>query len=140
MSESPDIAQLLPSPILFKYSYEKYKTFRCEKCGIGFKEINDLRMHLLTEVEERSICPVCKHIFSTAKGMKQHFGKLHSKQRPSRCAVCKKRFRNKYALKFHFKQVHEQSTRETCEKCHRAMYNMYSLNRHKKVCKGAEDL
>jgi rubredoxin len=126
---------LLPSPIFFKYSYDKYKTFRCDECGIGFKEANDLRKHNLITVEHQISCPICSFVFSTEKGMKQHFGKLHSKNRPSRCLTCKKRFRNKYALRFHVKQVHEQATRETCSNCNRTMYNQYSLNRHLKICK-----
>ena len=139
MSEISSSDQMLPPPIIIKCSYEKYRTFQCNLCGIGFKEINDLRNHLLTTYEQSSTCPGCGNVFSTVKGMKQHYGKLHSSHRPSRCSECRKRFRNKYALKFHIKQVHERSTREECPKCFRFLYNNYSLKRHLKICKNVQE-
>ena len=135
MDEIPISDQLLPSPLKIKCSLEKYRTFQCKFCGLGFKEINDLRNHLITTFEKTSICPTCNNVFSTVKGMKQHYGKLHSSHRPARCSQCKKRYRNKYALKFHIKQVHEQSTREECPNCFHSFYNDYSLKRHLKICK-----
>ena len=125
----------LPPPVKPKNSYHKYKTYRCQTCGLGFQNVFDLRMHLLVDIEGSVICDECNQIFSTLKGMKQHYGKIHAKNRPSRCSVCKKRFRNKYALKFHFKQVHEQSTRQICTGCKIEVYNSYSLKRHQKKCK-----
>ena len=139
MNEESENIRLLPPPVFIKCSYEKYRSFHCNSCGLGFKEVNDLRNHLLTTSLEKAICPICSHVFSTVKGMKQHYGKLHSSHRPSRCAACRKRFRNKYALKFHVKQVHEQSTREQCPNCLRFMYNQYSLNRHLKKCREISD-
>jgi hypothetical protein len=130
---------VLPSPVIPKYSYHKYKTYRCLSCSLGFQNIFDLRMHQLVDSEESVICDECNQIFSTAKGMKQHYGKIHAKSRPSRCSACKKRFRNKYALKFHFKQVHEQSTRQICAGCNIEVYNSYSLKRHQKKCKALTD-
>ena len=138
MTSEPENKQLLPAPCFFEYSYEKYKTFKCNLCGLGFKIANDLRIHQQSTFEEKTNCLTCNQVFSTVKGMKQHYGKVHSKNRPSRCIACRKRFRNKYALKFHVLQVHDKTTREDCPHCHRSMYNNYSLNRHLKICKNLD--
>lgn len=135
MNSEPDQSVQLPPPDFLVASFKKYKTHRCEKCGIGFREVAELRKHQFVDDRDCEICPCCNQYFSSAKGMKQHFGKIHSKYRPSRCVTCKKRFRNKYALKFHVKQVHEQSTRESCPHCHVEMYNSYSVKRHLFVCR-----
>jgi KRAB domain-containing zinc finger protein len=139
MKSEPSAPTKLPAPIFVKHSYEKYRAFSCSHCGIGFMDANDLRTHLLTESQASFVCPSCQHLFSTSKGMKQHFGKLHAKRRPSRCSTCRKRFRNKYALKFHVMQVHQQLTRELCTKCNRYFYNEYSLRRHLKVCQESSE-
>lgn len=139
MSQMSECDRLLPPPVFVKSSYEKYRTFQCTHCTLGFKFVNDLRNHQLTTFQHKATCPICNHVFSTVKGMKQHYGKLHSCHRPSRCTECRKRFRNKYALKFHIKQVHEKSTREECPKCLKFMYNNYSLKRHMKVCREVAD-
>ena len=123
----------LPS-VICPISAVTYKTHRCKHCELGFKTITDLRKHSFIQGSIDHICSECGEVFESIKGMKQHFGKLHSKVRPSRCAVCSKRFRNKYALKIHVKQVHEESSRVVCSNCNIVFFNIYSMKRHLQHC------
>lgn len=76
-------------------------------------------------------CPVCGQCFVSFKGMKQHYGKLHSPtEKMTRCLLCSKLYKNKYALNFHVKQVHEKQTRVKCEECGKVVYNKYILKKH----------
>ena len=124
---------ILPS-ILQPIISNSYKRHKCKHCQLGFRHFFDLRSHLLAGSTEKAICPVCKQIFSSTKGMNQHYGKMHGKNKPSRCSICKKRYRNKYALKLHYSQVHTNLTRVTCSYCLKEYYNKYSLIRHMRAC------
>ena len=136
MSERSEVESSIPSPIYLICSDKKYKTHKCSECGLCFRNITDLRLHMFSGQKESQICPGCNQIFSSVKGMKQHFGKMHAKLKPARCHICKKRYRNKYALKFHIQQVHDKIARESCPICLVEMYNSYSVQRHLKICKG----
>jgi hypothetical protein len=129
MKSTEPVSNLLPSVIDPVSSYS-YKTHKCEHCGLGFKTVANLRHHILAGSSSQFSCSECNEVFFSRKGMKQHFGKVHSKVRKSRCGVCKKRFRNKYALRLHFKQVHEESTRVRCLECNSEFYNAFSMRRH----------
>jgi RNase P subunit RPR2 len=79
-------------------------------------------------------CPLCNLTFASAKGMKQHYGKMHiHSEKQDFCSLCSKGFNNKYALRYHIKQVHEKTTRVTCELCGRQLYNKYVMKRHLKI-------
>lgn len=129
MKQSDIKTKSLPS-VICPVSAFTYKTHKCKHCNLGFKTITDLRKHIFIQVNTEHTCSECGQVFESRKGMKQHFGKIHSKIRPSRCAICTKRFRNKYALKLHVKQVHEESTRVVCSECNIVFYNTYSMKRH----------
>ena len=135
MTELPEVNSSIPSPVHLVSSEQKYKTHKCSKCSIGFKNITDLRLHIFSGQKESQICSRCNQIFSSVKGMRQHYGKIHAKLKPARCHICKKRCRNNYALKFHIQQVHDKSARESCPICQVEMYNNYSVQRHLKICK-----
>jgi KRAB domain-containing zinc finger protein len=139
MTEPSEPMPSLPGPQTISGSDHKYKTHKCEKCGLGFRTITDLRLHSFSGARNSQICSECDQIFSSVKGMRQHFGKMHAKLKPARCHICKKRYRNKYALKFHIQQVHERSARDYCPRCSLEMYNSYSVKRHLKICKGIEE-
>lgn len=139
MTESSEGNSLIPSAVHLVSSEFKYKTHKCSKCGLGFKNITDLRLHMFSGQKESKICSGCNQIFSSVKGMRQHYGKIHAKLKPARCHICKKRYRNKYALKFHIEQVHDKSARESCPLCQVEMYNNYSVQRHLKICRGRKE-
>jgi hypothetical protein len=78
-------------------------------------------------------CPVCSQSFVSAKGMKQHLGKVHpSTAKAVPCDLCSKPFKDKYALHFHVRQVHEKCTRVPCTVCGKLLYNKYILKKHLK--------
>jgi uncharacterized C2H2 Zn-finger protein len=115
---------------------EGYKRHKCPNCTLAFKYFSDLRSHLLIGTSKIHACPECDQYFSSLKGMKQHFGKVHQKTRSSRCHLCKRKYCNKYSLKNHVVQVHSGLGRVMCPDCDKDYYNQYSLIRHSQSCRG----
>lgn len=107
---------------------------QCVHCDLIFSSEVELSIHLSPD-KEIVRCPECSSRFFTIKGMKQHYGKKHSKVRPYKCQICCKKFRNIYAARIHKEQVHYQSSRLSCSHCGKSVFNNYSLARHYKVCK-----
>jgi hypothetical protein len=138
---------VLPSPVFISQmsSPRKKRHPKCENCGMYFKKVRDLKLHLdedkwadvQAELSENSFkCDPCCIFFTTEQGLKQHLGKVHIKKyKYSKCQFCAKKFRNKYAVRFHIKQVHEKSTREACEICGKEFYNKYLVPKHLEKCK-----
>ena len=107
--------------------------FKCETCSLSFARNEDLYSHQATE-KKRYPCTTCFILFSSLKGMRQHFGKRHEKSRPYRCVLCSKRFRNIYASRIHKQQVHFHKSRQVCNYCGKRVFNKYSLIRHLRIC------
>jgi uncharacterized C2H2 Zn-finger protein len=143
---SGDSNRALPSPIIVSLiSFPRKKKYpTCPSCGLIFLKEIDLKMHLesdqWTKYQESRYqnclkCEECCIFFETAKGYKQHIGKVHvTKYKYSKCHECNKKFRNKYAVKFHIKQVHQRATRENCPLCGKDFYNKYLLPLHMEKC------
>src|SRR5574343_873280 len=102
---------------------------QCVHCDLIFASEVELSVHLSPN-KEIFHCPQCSSKFFTIKGMKQHYGKKHSKVRPYKCQICCKKFRNIYAARIHKEQVHYQSSRLSCSHCGKSVFNTYSLSRH----------
>jgi DNA-directed RNA polymerase subunit RPC12/RpoP len=107
---------------------------QCVHCELIFSSEVELSAHLFPD-KEIIKCPKCSSKFLTTRGMKQHFGKKHSKIRPYLCQICSKRFRSFYGARIHREQVHFKSARMNCNHCGKSVFNRYSLARHYKVCR-----
>lgn len=143
-----DISEnILPSPVFISQmsTPRKKEHPSCVNCGMYFRKVRDLKLHLdddkweniQAELIQNSFkCEPCCIFFNTKRGLKQHLGKVHIKKyKYSKCQFCSKKFRNKYAVRFHIKQVHEKSTRDKCEYCNKVFYNKYLIPKHQEKCK-----
>jgi hypothetical protein len=127
-------SEALPKAIELSMTESPSEGHKCPYCSLIFTSEKDLCTHKAGK--ERLIsCTHCSIKFLTFKGMKQHFGKKHTKSRPYRCKICYKRFRNVYAARIHKQQVHMNSSRLLCAHCGKSLYNKYSLSRHRLVCR-----
>ena len=127
------VHEKLPKPLDPLITDSVNTGFKCESCLLVFMKDEDLKFHCSTE-RKKFPCGMCSILFSTLKGMRQHYGKKHAKSRPYRCALCSKRFRNIYAARIHKQQVHFHKSRQNCELCGKRVFNKYSLIRHLRIC------
>ena len=137
---------LLPPPYLFQLSTGEPTEvlYSCTRCKLNLYSLHELNLHQASESvnKERTesadslyLCPTCNIEFASYLGMRQHYGKVHNKDRTARCSICSNRFKDIYALKFHKRQVHEKSTQIYCTLCNKSLYNKYSYNAHLKKCR-----
>lgn len=117
-------------------------TFKCISCSLNFADKEEFSLHLFNENKPEAgenpkdvvRCTACESVFSSYKGMRQHFGKIHKLTQKAKCKVCNKRFKDNYAVKFHKKQVHDKSTQIKCVLCEKISYNRYTHKAHFKMC------
>ena len=133
------ISKLLPSPIFPSMTDDCESKHACTLCNLKFLNENDLINHQSNETinsikYKKSRCSYCSLTFSSYRGMKQHFGKIHEKKKNIPCTICGKLFKDKYAIKFHIEHVHETSKRVQCENCSFLCYTKYVYQAHKQNC------
>ena len=137
-SETP-ASKLLPSPVFPSTLFSEESKYACPCCDLKFSNEIDLLSHKNTEYinlkKSKNIkCSYCTLTFSSFRGMKQHFGKIHEKKKNIPCNICGKLFKDKYAIKFHTQHVHETSQRVQCENCSFLCYTKYVYQAHKLRC------
>ena len=140
----PASDRTLPSPQFLdrKETDLGEKGFKCISCSLIFANKEELCLHSMKEnlpkEDEKSkgsiSCPNCESVFSSYKGMRQHYGKIHKLNQKAKCKICNKRFKDNYAVKFHKKQVHDKSTQIKCVLCEKLSYNRYTHKAHFKKC------
>ena len=133
------ISNLIPSPIFPSTTDNCESIFTCNLCNLKFSNENDLLSHESNEKInsgncKKFKCSYCTLTFSSYRGMKQHFGKIHEKKKNIPCTICGKLFKDKYAIKFHTQHVHETSKRVQCENCSFLCYTKYVYQAHKQNC------
>ncbi|ETN60181.1 hypothetical protein AND_008185 [Anopheles darlingi] len=73
----------------------------CNVCGITYKYLKSLRMHLRTH--EKRVCPECDMVFHSVYAMRKH-RKSHTKENyPFPCTFCGRRFEKQIQLQSHGK-------------------------------------
>ena len=140
----------LPPPNFPEISYGllKKKSYSCFSCSLTFTKSADLKMHIEHQENPQTTiarmptligCPKCDYEFSTYLGMRQHYGKVHTKERKVKCRQCLNKFKNSYALKFHKRQVHDKITQIACIHCEKVLYNKYCHQAHLEKCQAKND-
>ena len=95
--------------------------FKCDECGLVFKNKDYLRVHVLSVHIKRSQTPThkcesCGKMFHSQALVNEHYKRTHLVE-PSTCDVCGKEFKNRSRLQNHLK-THDESSREKVEwKC-----------------------
>ena len=119
-------------------------SFVCGFCNILFSSQSDLDLHQektslqatgnSDSTTEELVCKLCSQEFLTFRGMRQHYGKVHSSVKRTKCKLCNKKFKDKYAVKYHRIQVHEKKTQIECYLCRKVLYNKFSFKKHIPKC------
>ena len=143
---SKENIKVLPKPVipaLFENAISE-KRFVCGHCHLSFNLQSDLINHLTagnpsTKYEKiregvTYTCLQCNITLNSFKGLKQHFGKIHTILNTFPCEICGKLFKDKYSAKFHTENVHDASKRVTCSICKKKCFNKYSFRIHFEKC------
>ncbi|KAJ8910505.1 hypothetical protein NQ315_012352 [Exocentrus adspersus] len=104
---------------------------KCKYCTKSFKNLPQLRIHLLTHVQSsRHKCKLCDRTFANV-GNKLRHEKKHANPNyfDLSCTVCWKRMEDKKKLKAHLAR-HEQRKRYKCEECGERIASKYLVLHH----------
>ncbi|KFM72015.1 Zinc finger protein 569, partial [Stegodyphus mimosarum] len=123
------------------------RAFVCPTCHKGFKQISQLRNHLVIHLDRKNLpekrwyseqqCDTCGRKFSDAKCLRKHQQAVHSKLKPYICSYCGHLSARKAMLELHMRQ-HTGEKPFLCEHCDYRTGDHNSLRRHRMRHTGAK--
>ncbi|XP_035597307.1 zinc finger protein 678-like [Oncorhynchus keta] len=130
-------------------SHSDLRPHKCPHCGQMFKNINDMRKHIVkivckvlrAESEEAQVhaltdsplhCTECSRMFADPEKLDRH--KLVLK--PLKCTMCENSFNGVKPLKKHYLDVHKFSGPFLCTYCEKSDTDLAALLRHKRTHTG----
>ncbi|XP_053690836.1 zinc finger protein 91-like [Sabethes cyaneus] len=102
---------------------------KCEFCGKGFMEPNDLKRHMRIHGEKPHKCDICGKAFSASSKLERHF-RTHTGERPNKCHFCDKVFTCGSNLSRHEKRIHTNTRPFVCEICGKGFIERCHLANH----------
>ncbi|GIY41016.1 hypothetical protein CDAR_168671 [Caerostris darwini] len=116
------------------------RAFVCDTCGKGFKQISQLRNHVVIHLDRKNLpekrwyseqeCDICGRKFSDTKCLRKHQQAVHSKLKPYVCSYCGHLSARKAMLELHMRQ-HTGEKPFMCEHCDYRTGDHNSLRRHR---------
>ncbi|XP_029495536.1 zinc finger protein 431-like [Oncorhynchus nerka] len=130
-------------------SHSDLRPHKCPHCGQMFKNINDMRKHIVkivckvlrAESEEAQVhalthsplhCTECSRMFADPEKLDRH--KLVHK--PLKCTMCENSFNGVKPLKKHYLDVHKFSGPFLCTYCEKSYTDLAALLRHERTHTG----
>ncbi|XP_054716478.1 zinc finger protein 569-like [Uloborus diversus] len=127
--------------------HSEERGFICNQCGKGFKQISQLRNHLVTHLDRKNLpqkrwyseqeCETCNRKFSDTKCLRKHQQAVHNKLKPYACSFCGHLSARKAMLQLHMRQ-HTGEKPFLCEHCDYRTGDHNSLRRHRMRHTGAK--
>lgn len=98
--------------------YHRPGTFRCETCGLSFKNIGILKGHLVSHTDKKHKCSICGRKFRFAKALIGHSKKHEENREKFPCNQCDKIFYTKANLSNHLRtHLDSRICQNRCTKC-----------------------
>jgi predicted translin family RNA/ssDNA-binding protein len=88
---------------------------------------------LAKETAPQLSCSSCLTTFSSTAEVKDHYKKVHNKDRYFTCMICSKTFWRNVALNAHIRSVHNDLRPHSCTICSSSFHFLKNLNRHIKT-------
>ena len=109
------------------------KELSCEECGLKFKQISRLRIHMRVHSGERPFnCDQCGKTFKRRSHAKSHYVRFHCGEKPHECDTCGMCFKELYELQKHAR-VHSDERPHKCPVCDKTFKWSYSVKAHLRV-------
>uniref|UniRef100_A0A8D9FHI5 Protein hunchback n=1 Tax=Cacopsylla melanoneura TaxID=428564 RepID=A0A8D9FHI5_9HEMI len=105
------------------------RPFKCKVCRTSFKQMGNLKIHLLSHSKERPFkCDLCEYSAKYSSGVRQHM-KIHSDEKPYHCDICDYSCKHSGNLKIHMR-IHFEEKQFQCKICEYACKQSSSLKTH----------
>jgi KRAB domain-containing zinc finger protein len=87
--------------LLFIANNHVYKPYKCDICGKGFRQREDLQRHIRTHTEDKPYkFDICDKGFGQNQNLQRHI-RIHTGDKPYKCDICGKGFNKNSNLKGH---------------------------------------
>ena len=111
---------------------KKYKTFKCELCGIQTTTKPILISHIskVHEGLKEWQCKTCDKFFSSKSVLHDHIAAIHEKVKNVKCTYCEKTFPTRRYMKSHERIKHLKDEQFSCETCPKYFSTKNCLKKH----------